>query len=391
MAVQGGGVVRTHWRFDLEASCWEQLPNTPVSVGYRGTATLIGEALYVFGGADVNRIATNDLWKLSLPDHSWTQMLSTNITAAPSARFKHASVRLSNSEVLLLGGREGASVLSDAWIMTVMNGSTTAEGEHVQWTYLGEAIDIYRHAMAWDSQRKIAWIFGGIDQSFARHDRFWTYDPATKELQEIFPSEENGQEWPSRRASHGLEYVAELDVLVMYGGTCGDGSEVYIYNISSASWCTLAPANRPSLRDAFLWAVDFPYFYIYGGDVICLRSAVYSIADIHRLDLRRPFQWELVYKPFNARAPALTEECTGSNDGRCRAPSFLPDMLEGTSTCTYNSVPGPAPTVSDLSLAPSVPSTDSPSFSPSSSSICSLSSLIAAVVLIIGTLINFPG
>ena len=84
---------------------------------------------------------------------------------------------------------------------------------------------------------------------------------------------------PFRRASHALEYVPELDALVMYGGTCGDDSEVYIYDIESNTWCDVVPPQRPSLRDAFLWGMDFPYFYVYGGDVICLNPGKQSVSD----------------------------------------------------------------------------------------------------------------
>eukprot|EP00750_Incisomonas_marina_P005345 INCI13914.1.p1 GENE.INCI13914.1~~INCI13914.1.p1 ORF type:complete len:254 (-),score=23.37 INCI13914.1:49-810(-) len=153
----GGGVVRTHFRWSVDSSCWERLPNTPVPVGYRGTATLLqnGSAIYVFGGGDANRAATNELWRLSVPDHTWQQIENVG-TPWPTTRYKHATVKLSESKMLVIGGRSGNNVRSDAWVF---------DADTTSWSYAGEVVDVYRQGMAFDTKRNVTWIFGGIDSS----------------------------------------------------------------------------------------------------------------------------------------------------------------------------------------------------------------------------------
>ena len=167
----GGGVVTTHWRWSLDSRCWERLSNTPVAVGFRGTATLLNGSWYVFGGADTSYVAHNQLWKLSLPDHTWTEVDSSASLTWPSPRFKHAAVPISNSTMLVVGGREGSNVLSDAWVFDI---------ETNEWTLVqDDVLDIYRQGMAFDTKRNVTWLFGGLDSGLNRQGTLYRYDTTT--------------------------------------------------------------------------------------------------------------------------------------------------------------------------------------------------------------------
>lgn len=338
---RGGGVIRTNFRFDLMTGCWQRITDSPEAVGYRATATLLNGSFYVFGGGDMNYRAVDNLWKLSLPDHTWTEVTNATTSARPSARYKHAAVKLSETTMLIHGGRQGNVVLSDAWIFDI---------RAMKWTSLGDTnVTAYRHGMAFDTKRALVWTYGGIDDSFSRKSVMHSFDLASFTMSTSVP---NRGSTPGLRASHAIEYLAEMDSLLLYGGTCGEEADLFLYNISDNSWCSLDPARRPSRRDAMLWAFDFPNFYMYTGDVICVAIGdVYSIADVHALNISDPQAWNLIYNPINQRSPDLVDDCDGTNARMCRAPPLFPDQMAGETirdTCsssTPTSIASPAPTV----------------------------------------------
>lgn len=356
----GGGVVVTNFRYHVESGCWERLADGPVAIGYRATATLLqatdslDSSFYVFGGSDTSFQAVGHFWQYSLGDDTWSEVVTTS-SVAPSARWRHTAVKLSDTRMLIHGGRLGNEVLSDAWIFDV---------DEMEWTMISEdtGVAAHRHGMAYDTLRNSIWIFGGIDSDFVRHNRMYQWDlgstmtNASAITEVILP---DGAEQPSRRASHVLDYVAEIDSLLLYGGTCSDMGLTYLYNISSNTWCAIGANQRPSLRDAMLWGIQYPRFYMYQGDVICLRVGdVYGIADVHVLDLRGVSSsgdweilyndWEILYNPRNQRAPELTEFCDGSNAGACRVPPFLSgEQASGwDAVCSFNDAVTPTTTPS---------------------------------------------
>lgn len=357
-----GGVVRTVFRFSLTTLCWEGLADSPVEIGYRATATQLmfdPDTVYVFGGADRNRVATNHLWKYSLSLDTWMQVeLSgeeeTN-GSVPAPRWKHAAVAISDTQLLVTGGRGvGSTVYGDAWVF---------DARVASWTQVGNVEPVYRHGMAYDSKRNVAWIYGGLDSSLAR------YQSQLRRLDLAgFVSDQDsfgGDTLPARLASHAMDYVAELDVLVMWGGTCSDDSELYVYDIVTSMWCRIFPSNRPERRDAMLWSLRYPLFYIAQGDIICYSGQVLAIADVHVLNLQKSDEWRTLYEPFNIRGTGSEPYCDGTNAGNCRPNSLLGDTLQQASTCSAallgqffqnSSLHQPEPTTSPavLSVLPSM-------------------------------------
>lgn len=303
--------MRTNFRYAL-GGCWERLPDSPTTLGFRGTALALNSSLWVFGGGDANREATSRAFQLSLPDHEWTEVVTNG---GPTPRYKHAAIKLSRNSALIVGGRTfGTDVESDAWIWDGRNWTLVSS------SLLGEGI--YRHAMTLVENRTL-WIFGGIDDSLQRHDRMWKVDIETWEAVRI-----DTPAPPNRRASHALEYVASLQALVAYGGTCSDDSTLWLFDLNTESWCAIDAARPPSLRDAFLWTLVDTTFYVVGGDVICVEPGqVYSIIDVHSIDLSptSSYEWNLEYEPRNERDESIVALCDGANRGSCRAPPLLDD------------------------------------------------------------------
>lgn len=348
-----GGVIRTNFRYDIDAGCWERITDSPVAVGYRATATLLNGDFYIFGGGDVNYQAVDHFWKLSLPDHTWSDITNATSSNRPTARYKHAAVKLSDTTMLIHGGRRGNVVLSDAWIFDAVS---------MGWTSLGETnVTAYRHGMAHDTDRSTVWIYGGLDGTISRNSDMYRFDLASSTMSAAI---QYGGSSPGRRASHALEYLPELDALLLYGGTCSTEADLLLYNVSQNSWCSLSPERRPSRRDAMLWAFDFPMFYMYSGDVICVSIGdVYSIADVHALNITNYQSWELLYDPRNERAPNLMDLCDGTNNRMCRVPPLFPNFMAGVSTCASSSR---MDSHADMSIVPVSATSDAPVPTPSS-------------------------
>jgi hypothetical protein len=325
-----GGVVRTNFRFNLASRCWERLGNSPTEIGYRATATRVKadtDGVYVLFGSNENRVATNHLYRYSLLKDAWTLLDTT--PNVPPGRWKHAAVALDESRILVTGGRDGAIVRNDAWILNTMD---------LSWTPLQSTglPPMYRHGLAFDPTRNVTWIYGGLDNNLSRYQsQLWQLSMANHQVTEWSVNTTTANPLPPQLASHAMEYVAELDALLLWGGTCGDDSELHVYDIQQNSWCRISPANRPDRRDAHLWAIQFPRFYVAQGDIICYNRQLLTIADVHALDLQSLKSWEILYKPTNIPRGTGTEEyCDGNNAGNCQPAASLKDTSSRNSTCS---------------------------------------------------------
>ena len=316
-----GGVVNTNWRFRLTGNgtkCWERLADSPAAVGYRSTATILnGTHVYLFGGGDARRAATGQLWRYALLENTWKELLPSEVAGPwPTARYKHATIKLSETKMLLLGGRSGVTVLSDAWLFDL---------EQMSWSLAGENIlQVYRQGMAYDPTRHVAWINGGLDGNRQRYgSQLWRWNLSSFEI-ELISTEGPG---PSRLASHAAEYISDLDAVLFWSGTCSDDVQLYLYSIANSSWCAVYAANRPDRRDAMIWALDYPKFYVAQGDLICHNFGVYPIVDVHMFDFSAPWHgWQMLYEPRNARGTGSEPFCDGTNKGSCQPQPLLQEQ-----------------------------------------------------------------
>lgn len=273
-----GGVVSTNFRFHLGTSCWERLQDSPNGpIGYRATATWMtdssdddGDSVYVLFGSDPNNgtAGLDTMHRYSLANDEWTLLEASSFsspTTIPPPRWKHAAVALDDTRILVTGGRDGDTVRNDAWILDTME---------LSWTQIDFASDssfppVYRHGMAFDTARNVVWIYGGLDGSLQRYPSgsLWKLDLDAEEIAQ--GPIDGSSPLPPQLASHSMEYVAEWDALLLWGGTCQDDSELHIFDIQSNAWCRMYPENRPDKRDAMIWSLQYPLFYVAQGDSIC--------------------------------------------------------------------------------------------------------------------------
>lgn len=347
-----GGVVRTNFRLRVDDGspgppgddrCWERLEDGPTEIGYRATATRVEgdpDHVYVLFGSDVTRAATNQFYRYSLSRDAWTALAVDAGDDVPPPRWKHAAVALDEHRILVTGGRDGRTVRSDAWVF---------DASDLSWTSLDVPAlpAAYRHGLAYDPSRDVVWMHGGLDGDFARHrrGRMWRLDLPTGAVTEA-PAPANaaggGNPAPPPLASHAMEYVAAADAVVTWGGTCGDDSELHVYDPRGNSWCRVFAANRPDRRDAMLWSLQFPNFYVAGGDIICYNRQVLTIMDVHVLDLQDVASgdgvgggWDMLYEPTNVpRGTGAEPYCDGNNAGNCQPRPLLDDVTGSASTCS---------------------------------------------------------
>lgn len=347
-----GGVVSTNFRFDLDAACWESLSPSPVEIGYRATATGVAsdpDGVYLLFGADRNRVATTDLtaYRYSLQRDEWTRLATKNSVeggAIPLPRWKPAAVALDDRRILVTGGRQGAIVHADAWILDTVT---------LTWTRLDTSglPSMYRHGLGYDPGRNVTWMYGGLDENLNRYQgQLWQLNMTNLQVAQVAVDTKDNPV-PPRLASHVMEYIKEYDILLMWGGTCSDDAELHIYDINANAWCRIFPANRPDRRDAMLWDLSqFPNLYMAQGDIICYNFQVLSIADVHVLNLTSLVSsssstnsssgagaggWEMLYKPTNVPRGTGTEPyCDGTNAGNCQPNPRLEDDGARPSTCS---------------------------------------------------------
>ncbi len=99
------------------------------------------------------------------------------------------------------------------------------------------------HAMAYDTARGVAVLFGGIDSSGNVFDDTWEWDSAPMTWTERQPAHR-----PQPRHGAALVYDAARDVTVLFGGRDGvnDLSDTWLWD--GNDWTQVFPANSPSER-----------------------------------------------------------------------------------------------------------------------------------------------
>jgi hypothetical protein len=381
-----GGVVRTNWRFALADLCWERLQSSPVEIGYRATATQVAslpDSVWLLFGADVSRAATDQVYQYSLSRDTWsvvplkaadTPNSTESSAVTPAPRWKHAAVAIDKSRILVAGGRQGSTVHSDVWIFDTTDSTWHSSPLEIP--------PMFRHGMAFDPKRNVTWIYGGLDENLSRYQsQLWKLNLNTMEIRQAQVGGNNedndtsnstpiNNPLPPRLASQAMEYIQELDVLLMWGGTCGDDSELHIFDIESNTWCHIFPANRPDKRDAMLWSLRYPLFFIAQGDSICYNRQILPIADIHVMNLssinneEENMSWDMLYEPYNSRGTGNEPYCNGNNAGSCQPQPLLSDMSTQMSSCSADLLArfSSTPSSTSISLAPTTtPNTTSPS------------------------------
>jgi len=103
------------------------------------------------------------------------------------------------------------------------------------------------HTMVYDPPRNRILLFGGNDFERAYND-LWEYDYQLNSWQELSPNYP-----PEARQMHGMTYVQDRDIFILFGGRRVDGgaafNDLWTYDSSTNTWKELNPSNPPPVQD----------------------------------------------------------------------------------------------------------------------------------------------
>ena len=241
------------WSFDLDRLEWSAEAPIPQAI-HRSTAvnTGSGEAL-VYSGTSWEDTETEDLFSWSLSDGTCTKMESEG----PIARYKHAA-DWDGEKLWVMGGRnnDGSDpiVFDELW-------SRELDGQWINHQAIGSPGPLFRQGLAWDPEREIFWVYGGINSEGDRSDALHSFDPSTESWTEYDPAGTR----PLQKASHSLVWANGY--LIAWGGHATDTSS-WRYDIANDSWTERDSCPCPVPRDAQVTALSETgeTLYIVGGD-----------------------------------------------------------------------------------------------------------------------------
>lgn len=220
----------------------ERLPSTtpPPLSGHVMVADVAASRVVLFGGdrhvGPTSTILSQETWLWDGLD--WTVTPTSN---APSARRDAAAaydpVR---NRVVLFGGFDGVSALSDTW---EWDGSTWAPV-----TTAMQPSPRRGHAMSWDPLSQKVVLFGGESATAGQHGDSWHWDGANW-------TQRNPMTAPSAR--HGSALAPSPSGLVLlFGGRNLLGCVSDTWEWDGASWFLRTPAALPPARESAGVAFD---------------------------------------------------------------------------------------------------------------------------------------
>ena len=180
---------------------------------------------------------------------AWTQQFSTT---SPSSRsltaMAYDGVR---HEVVLFGGYNGISNLSDTWVWDGANWQQRFPA-HVPGGRNG-------HALVFDSFRSEVVLFGGLDATFTtRLNDTWVWDGVDWTMRIPAAS-------PGGVSQHGLAYDEVRHEVVLFGGAFSNPGETWVWN--GTTWTNRTPSGSPGSRysNAMTYDADRGVVVLFGG------------------------------------------------------------------------------------------------------------------------------
>lgn len=176
---------------------------------------------------------------------NWTKLPTTNF---PLMRGEYALAYNSKyKKIVAYGGRTGFRSRT-----RFQNVNETWEFDYKKNTWVNlEAKNLppwrANHSMVYDEVRNKVLMFGGGDFINAFND-LWQYDYSSNTWTNITPDYS-----PEARILHGMVYVPDRDVVIMYGGRKATGgvsfSDIWQLDCKTYTWKQLNPENNPGVAD----------------------------------------------------------------------------------------------------------------------------------------------
>jgi hypothetical protein len=219
------------WWLPNSSQCGATASAEPSPARRDGAMASAGLTTILFGGFTSTGLV-GDTWERSgFTNRQWIQRSGGGPTE-PEARWQHA-MAARGSRVVLFGGTDAPpNAFGDVWEWDVNS---------MQWTQIlpnGSQPARREHAMAEDTHRGRAVLFGGRDQADIVRGDAWEWDGAS--WTQIMT-----QRSPAVRSAHALAYDPDRDRIVLFGG---DQVSQEVWELHSD------PNQRPVIEMSFDWS-----------------------------------------------------------------------------------------------------------------------------------------
>ena len=255
-----------------ETRVWRKLTpaGTPPPPRQAHTTVSYDGKLWVFGG-ERSSYAFNDVWAYDLAADSWA-FVTPAAGALPAPRHDHTAVVTAEGVMLVYGGRQGMTALSDLWAFNLHTATWTLVTETVSAEGLG-ARSRYSHAAVIPPGSSAMYVFGGYSgEDAALSDTFDRCDVTTGVCVNLnLGCHGASTSFMPRGLTPRYEHSAFADraFVYVYGGAAADSlstglGDVYKFSLQECAW-EAVPAVTPVPRSEHVAGLLGDGFFVHGG------------------------------------------------------------------------------------------------------------------------------
>lgn len=246
---------------------------------------VVGRGLLVWGGHDDEDVF-DDLHLLDTDTMQWRRVECEG--ESPGPRYAAESVTLADDLVLVYGGKDDSKAFNDLHLLRF----TSADKQRAQWSKLaptGQAPTPRDCGTATLLNKKL-YVIGGSDEE----REVFVYDVETNAWSTVAPPEEGSDEaaWPTLRSGHACAPVAGR-YIVMFGGCTPEAlhGDTHVFDTEQGTWRQLslpeegAPARRAG--HSIVALADARTLALFGGETVRPDKLVdmATLNDLHLLQL----------------------------------------------------------------------------------------------------------
>jgi N-acetylneuraminic acid mutarotase len=151
-------------RFSLGESTWfnVETKGTRPKPREHATGARLNDKLFVVGGG-WSEGKMNDVWSLDVNNFEWTAIIPSN-SLLPPVRWCHSVTVVDKTNLLLVGGDNGSSHYSDAWVLDTECNTWTKETDIPEEPLVGK-VGLTRHKAVLCNKK--VYLFGGARNDVA--------------------------------------------------------------------------------------------------------------------------------------------------------------------------------------------------------------------------------
>ncbi|MBI5527158.1 MAG: hypothetical protein HY897_12555 [Deltaproteobacteria bacterium] len=236
------------WEWEGAAGTWTDRTPAGTKPSARERHAMVFDSAYgrvvLFGGED--SVKKQDTWEWDGAAGTWTERTPTG--TKPSARERHAMAYDSGRERATMFGGFGnpSTCKQDLW---EWDGAASTWTDRTPGGTKPSAR--YDHTMAYDTARGRVFLFGGNDCTTFKQDAL-EWNGATGSWTDRTP----GGTKPSARWGHAMAYDSGRGRVVLFGGS-GGGQDTWEWDGTAGTWTDRTPAGaKPSARYDHAMAYD---------------------------------------------------------------------------------------------------------------------------------------